>query len=72
MTLKEIPKGKSVVVRQINTNEQTRRRLRTLGMLSGTPIEDVQRKQNGTLVIRLRGTRFALGKELSEQIEVEA
>ncbi|MCI9040476.1 FeoA family protein [Dubosiella newyorkensis] len=72
MTLKEIPKGKSVVVRQINTNEQTRRRLRTLGMLSGTPIEVVQRKQNGTLVIRLRGTRFALGKELSEQIEVEA
>ena len=43
MTLKEIPKGKSVVVRQINTNEQTRRRLRTLGMLSGTPIE-VDRK----------------------------
>ena len=72
MTLKEIPKGKSVVVRQINTNEQTRRRLRTLGMLSGTPIEVVQRKQNRTLVIRLRGTRFALGKELSEQIEVEA
>ncbi|WP_283650550.1 FeoA family protein [Dubosiella newyorkensis] len=72
MTLKEIPKGKSVVVRQINTNEQTRRRLRTLGMLRGTPIEVVQRKQNGTLVIRLRGTRFALGKELSEQIEVEA
>lgn len=40
-------------------------------MLEGTIVKVVQRKRNGTLVINLRGTRFALGKEITRRIEVE-
>lgn len=71
MHLNEVSKGMNVVVEHIDVNEQTKHRLRSLGMLRGTSVEVIQKKKSGTLVINLRGTRFALGKELSERIEVK-
>ena len=49
---------------------QTHRRLQALGMTLDTEIEILHKKHNGTLAINLRGTRFALGKDISEHIEV--
>ena len=46
---------------------QTQRRLQALGMTLDTEIEILHKKHNG---INLRGTRFALGKDISEHIEV--
>ncbi len=70
MSLNEIQIGQEATVRKINATEQLMHRLRALGMLEGTRVKVVQRKHNGTLVINLRGTRFALGKELTREIEV--
>ena len=50
---------------------QTKRRLQALGMTLHTEIEILHKKHNGTLVINLRGTRFALGKDISKHIEVK-
>lgn len=71
MSLNTIQIGQEAMVKKIELNPQTLHRLRVLGMLEGTIVKVVQRKRNGTLVINLRGTRFALGKEITRRIEVE-
>lgn len=50
---------------------QIEKRLQALGMTLNTSIEILQKKNNGTLVINLRGTRFALGKDITKRIEVK-
>lgn len=47
------------------------RRLQALGLNDGTVITVLNRKKNGALIIRVRGTRLAIGKHISQGIEVE-
>ena len=39
-------------------------------MTKGTPVEVLNRKRSGTMIVRVRGTRFALGRGITEKIEV--
>lgn len=54
----------------MNLTFQTQRRLQALGMTLDTEVEILHKKHNGTLAINLRGTRFALGKDIGMHIEV--
>ena len=47
------------------------RRLLALGWNDGTIFTVLNRKKNGALIIRVRGTRLAIGKHISSGIEVE-
>lgn len=71
MTLFETQKGKEYVVRGIFAPEAITRRLQALGMNEGTCIRVENRKKKGALIIKVRGTRLALGKQLACGIEVE-
>lgn len=71
MKLSEIQIKQPVRVRALHLPEQEQRRLQSLGMLPGTPLEVLHRKKSGTMVILLRGNRFALGAKMSEGIEVD-
>lgn len=51
--------------------EKIQRRLEALGILEGTKIVVLNRKRNGSTIIKVRGTRWALGNEIAEGIEVE-
>lgn len=44
------------------------RRLEALGMTKGTPVSVQNRKGKGILIIKLRGTRFALGYNITKNI----
>ncbi|MBB5183767.1 FeoA family protein [Catenisphaera adipataccumulans] len=72
MKLSEGKEGTTYRVVSISVNEQTEHRLEALGMMIGTPVAILHRKRTGTMIIDLRGTRFALGSKLTERIEVEA
>jgi Fe2+ transport system protein A len=50
---------------------QTERRLEVLGMLEGTKITVVNRKKRGAMIIKIRGTRFAVGESITKSIEVK-
>ena len=50
---------------------QTERRLEVLGMLEGTRITVVNRKKKGAMIVKIRGTRFAVGRSIAECIEVK-
>lgn len=70
MMLKDIRKGQTCIVEKVNLPTQMERRLEALGMTRETPVTIVNRKGKGIMVIKLRGTRFALGYNITKNIEV--
>ena len=71
MLLKDVQAGQKCIVENINLPFQMERRLEALGMTKHTPLSILNRKGKGIMVIRLRGSRFALGYNITKQIEVE-
>ena len=71
MFLSEGQKGKKYTVLNMNLPFETQRRLEALGMTSRAPVTVINRKGKGILIIKLRGTRFALGVNITKNITVE-
>lgn len=71
MKLYEGQKGSTLQVIHMELPVQTERRLEVLGMLEGTKITVVNRKKRGAMIIKIRGTRFAVGQSITEHIEVK-
>ncbi|MCI8823874.1 MAG: ferrous iron transport protein A [Lachnospiraceae bacterium] len=71
MKLYEGQKGSTLQVIHMELPVQTERRLEVLGMLEGTRITVVNRKKKGAMIIKIRGTRFAVGQSITECIEVK-
>lgn len=70
MKLSEGIKGGEYIVEKIGLPFEMVRRLEALGMTDRAPVEIVNRKGEGILIIKLRGTRFALGSNITKNIEV--
>lgn len=62
--------GKTYVVKEIGLGLEVKRRLEILGMTINSTVEIVNSKRSGTKIIKVRGTRFAIGKKFAEGIEV--
>ncbi len=72
MLLKDAKIGETYIVEQIHLPFQLERRLEALGMTNETPVSILNRKGKGILIIKLRGTRFALGYNIAKNIEVKS
>ena len=72
MKLYEGQKGSTLQGVHMELPVQTERRLEVLGMLEGTKVTVVNRKKKGAMIIKIRGTRFAVGQSITEHVEVEA
>lgn len=72
MKLYEGEIGKSYVVRSVKVEEAITRRLEALGVNEKTPLMVLNKKKSGTMIIKIRGTRLALGQRITGGIEVEA
>lgn len=57
-------------VKEITLPLQTERRLQALGLIGGARITIMNKKRHGALIMKLRGTRFAIGKSIAGNIEV--
>ncbi len=62
--------GSTYIVERIELNEKVARRLHTLGMTDGTKIAVMNKKKHGAMVVKIRGTRFALGGDFLSGIYV--
>ncbi len=71
MYLSEAGKGKTYLVKRIDLPFETQRRLEALGMTDNASISVLNRKGKGILIVRLRGTRFALGYNITKNIQIE-
>ena len=70
MLLKDAKIGDVCIVERISLPFQMERRLEALGMTKDTPVSVINRKGRGILIIKLRGPRFALGYNITKNIEV--
>ncbi|MBQ7840141.1 MAG: FeoA domain-containing protein [Lachnospiraceae bacterium] len=70
MTLYEGEKGKSYSVGEMQMEDGLMRRLHALGINEGTSVKILNRKRDGALIIYVRGSRLAVGKHISTNIEV--
>ena len=71
MTLTQAKIGRFYTIRNIWLQEAVARRLQMLGMTPGSALAVLNNKRSGSIIIKVRGTRFALGKRFAQGIEVE-
>lgn len=71
MKLNEGMIGGTYKVTDVSVDEQITRRLEALGVNEQTPITILNKKGSGSLIIKVRGTRLALGKRISDGIMVK-
>ncbi len=71
MKLNECEKGRTYFVDRVLVAEAMGRRLEALGVNEKTRISVLNKKGSGSVIIKVRGTRLALGRKIAEQIEVE-
>lgn len=70
MNLKEGIKNHTYKVVGIHLELQIERRLEALGLTEGSHVVVLNNDKKGALTVRFRGTRFAIGRRIAEQIEV--
>ena len=70
MTLFEGEKDLSYEIKGIHVEENINRRLEAMGMNDKTVVNILNKKRNGAMIIKVRGTRLALGKQITCGIEV--
>ena len=72
MTLSQSKIGAIVNVSKLHLDAALEHRLSILGLIEHTPLKVITKKGDGIMVIMVRGTRLAIGADISKGIEVEA
>ena len=70
MTLAEGKIGHDYIIETLDLPDQTEKRLQALGMIEGTEISVLNNKNEGTVIIKMRSTRLALGNGISSHIGI--
>lgn len=70
MTLLDGKIGENYRVKSLNMEQKIMRRLESMGINEKTPVKLINKKASGVLIIMVRGTRLAIGKEIAGGIEV--
>ena len=63
--------GKNYRIIEMSLPVSVEKRLEALGMTKGARIDVLNAKGSGILIVKIRGTRFALGKNITKNIIVE-
>ena len=60
--------GNNYKVQDIKLPVNIEKRLEALGMTRGTPVTVLNSKGHGILIVKIRGTRFALGRNITKKL----
>lgn len=71
MKLNEGTIGQTYIVKSVLVDDTITRRLEALGVNELTPVTVLNKKGSGSIIIKVRGTRLAFGKRISEGIEIK-
>ena len=71
MKLKEAVPGREYQFQTMTLPVETERRLEVLGLIGDCRVQVLRNKKNGAMIIKIRGTRFALGENIVKNIEVK-
>ena len=61
--------NETYIIENINIDNITKTRLQVLGVLKGTRVRILNKRING-VIIKVRGTRLGIDKEISNSIEI--
>ena len=70
MTLDKGVIGETYTVKSIALPQQVEHRLEAIGMTIGGKVSILGGKDRGTLILTVRGARFAMGRGITQRIEV--
>ena len=70
MTLQNARIGSMYTVKSLELDIVTMRRLEALGLTKGTQIKILNRNRSGSVILMVRGSRLALGKDISKSIQM--
>lgn len=70
MTLKEGQNNHTYVVEKLETELNLERRLEALGLTEGSLITILNNDKKGAMTVKFRGTRFAFGRHIADNIFV--
>ena len=71
MNVSQAQKGRTYLVKKVNLEGNIERRLEMLGKTDQVKLMVLNKKNQGAVIIKVRGTRFAIGKEIADAIEIE-
>lgn len=71
MRLKEGKANNIYIIEQIDIELNLERRLEALGLTEGSKITVLNNDRKGAMTVRFRGTRFAFGKRIADNIFVK-
>lgn len=71
MTLNNAKVGTSYTVENMDLKIDIKRHLEAIGMILNTTIEVLNKKRNGSIIFKVRGTRLAVGKNISQNITIK-
>ncbi|MGN0297867.1 MAG: ferrous iron transport protein A [Lachnospiraceae bacterium] len=71
MTLVDGKIGANYSVENISLEQGVMRRLQAIGLTEGAIISVLTRRKKGAMIIRVRGSRWALGRDLIQGIIVK-
>lgn len=63
--------GQDYKVSETSLPPEMERRLEALGLTYGSVISVMNKKKHGAMVIKIRGTRFAVGKNIAENVNIQ-
>lgn len=70
MKLSEGNVGEEYIIGKMELDAHTMHRLEMLGMTIGTRLSVLGKKRGGPMIIKVRGTRFAVGRRFTKGVEV--
>jgi len=70
ISLIDLPLGKTAIIFQIKSGQAACKRLSELGLIPGVRVELVNRITSGPVMIRVKGSKLALGRGLAQKVMV--
>lgn len=71
MKLNEGIIGRTYVVESVVVDDVITRRLEALGVNELTPVTILNKKGSGSVILKVRGTRLAVGRRISDGIQIK-
>ena len=68
MNLSQTKINQEYIIDEINIDKCTRARLQVLGVLPGTKIKILNKRNDGAIIVKIRGTRLGIDKKVAEAI----
>lgn len=71
MTLDQALNSETFILKDIDQNSKMKKRLQDMGLTKGARIKVISNNTGGSFILNVRGSRVALGKAITEHIQVE-